>query len=385
MTVTDRSNQHFVPQFYFRHFSADGSSIGTLLTRDGRTILRAPIKGQCARRNFYGSKELEALFSEMEGRHCTGIRAALDVANNAVSPDFTSEELFQFFQAIMFQRGRTALEIEKSAPAMEKMMLELFKHHLQHEKTVENIDEIIRHIDAGHVTIAERPCATVARSLNIALESTLGITDLHLLLIRNRTDYPFIFSDAPVVFYNSYCRNVRNRGVLGVQCPGLQIFFPLDPWTLALLFDGDRYTGPYRGFIHFDLLSRSDVSQINALQLHHSLNAVYFGHPAHEEYVHDLWNAHRPTLRPIRDNFVVGADFWIDGKPPEGELLQLFEPQIDYDLKLSFMSCEPIAQADYVYAPRSPELREELRQRAEQSAAKLCNLGPYANGIPRRF
>lgn len=301
----------------------------------------------------------------MEGRHCIGIRAALDVANNASSPDFTPEELFQFFQAIMFQRGRTALEIDKSAPATGKWMLEMFKHHLQHSK-VENLDEIIRHIDAGHVTVTENPCATVARSLSVALDSTLGITDLHLCLLRNRTDYPFIFSDAPVVFYNSYCRNVRNRGVLGVQCPGLQIFFPLDPWTLAVLFDGGKYTRPFHGFIHFDLFKRGDVSQINALQLHHSLNAVYFGHPQHEVYVRDLWNAHRPTRRPLQDKCVIGADFWIDGKPPEGELIQLYEPQIDYNLNLSFMSCDPIAEADYVYAPRSPELRDEMRQRQKE-------------------
>ena len=358
----DRTNQHFVPQFYFRHFSSDGRTIGTLLTRDGRTIRRAPIKGQCARKNFYGSKGLESVFSQLEGHHCTGIRAALDVANNASSPSFSTEELFQFFQAVMFQRGRTALEIDKSAPAIGECKLEMFKHHLQHSDDIENRDEIIHHIDAGNVTVTERPEATVARSVSVALDHTLGITDLHLCLIRNRTDYPFIFSDAPVVFYNSYCRHVRNRGVLGVQCPGLQIFFPLDPWTLALLVDAEKYDGPFHKYLQFDLYSRADVSQINALQLHHSLNAIYFGDPQHEQYAHDLWHAHRLTLRPLRGQCVVGADLWIDGKPPEGKLVQIFEPQVEYSLNLSFISCDPVAQSDYVFVPRSPGLRNELRE-----------------------
>jgi len=197
--VTDRTNQHFVPQFYFRHFSSDGCTIGTLLTRDGRTIPHAPLKGQCARKNFYGSKELEGLFSQLEGRHCNAIRAALDVANNASAPNFTPEELYHFFEAVMFQRGRTALEIEKKTPAMQKMMLEAFKHHLRHSKDIDRVDEMIYHIDAGNVAVTEPASATIVRSVSIALENTLGIMDLNLCLLRNRTDYPFIFSDAPVV------------------------------------------------------------------------------------------------------------------------------------------------------------------------------------------
>lgn len=269
----------------------------------------------------------------------------------------------------MFQRGRTALDIEKQTSAMEKMILEAFKHYLQHSGDINRIDEMIHHIDSGNFAVSEPASATVVRSVSIAPESTLGIMDLNLCLLRNRTDYPFIFSDAPVVFYNSYCRNVRNRGVLGLQCPGLQIFFPLNPWTLALLIDGKKYDGPFNDYLQFDLYNRSDVSQLNALQLHHSLNTVYFGDPVHESYVQELWCAHRATISPLGDNCVVGADFWVDGKPPEGELIQVFEPQIGYDLSLSFVKCEPIAQADYVFAPRSPEIRDELREREKQRDA----------------
>lgn len=364
--MTDRTNQHFVPQFYFRHFSTDGKTIGALLTRDGRTIPRAPIKGQCARKNFYGSKELESIFSQLEATHCLGIRAAIDVANNASSPDFSPEELFQLFQAVMFQRGRTALEIDKSSDATSQFILEMFKHHLRNSGDVKKVDELIRHIDSGNVSVTEDPSATIARSVDIALSNVLGITDLHLCLIRNRTDYPFIFSDAPVVFYNSYCRDVRNRGVLGLQCPGLQIFYPLNAWTLALLIDGNKYTGPFHEYLQFDLCSRAEVSQINALQLHHSLNAVYFGDPSHQQYIHDLWLAHRRSIRSLRHKCVVGADFWVDGKPPEGELIQQFEPQIDFKLDLSFIGCDPIAEVDYVFTPRSPELWDELRHREDR-------------------
>ena len=63
--MADRKNQHFVPQYYFRFFSENARHISAILKKDGRFIENAPIKGQCATDNFYGSKELESIFSQM--------------------------------------------------------------------------------------------------------------------------------------------------------------------------------------------------------------------------------------------------------------------------------------------------------------------------------
>lgn len=365
--MTDRVNQHYVPQFYFRHFSEDGRTIGTILLDDGQLIPHAPIKGQCSRRNFYGSKELEAIFSHMEGEHCHSIRAALDIANNADAEFFTPAELMGLFQAIVFQRSRTALEIEKHAPAMETFALESFKHYLMCKEGIENRDEMIRQIDIGNVRVTEPPQATIARQIANCIDASILITDLKLLLLRNRTDFPFIFGDAPVVFYNNYCRNVKNRGVLGLQCPGLQIFFPLNSTTCLLLLDADKYGGPHDGFIHHDVYQRSDVSQINALQLHHALNTAYFGCLAEQKYVHDLWNTHRATITRPTGECRVGVDFLVDGKKPEGELMQLMENQVNFELNLSFIECDPIAEHEYVFRPRSPELRDEYKSRMNEN------------------
>ncbi len=361
--MADCANQHYVPQFYFRNFSTTGRTIGTLLTRRGTIIPCASIKGQCARQNFYGSKDLERLFSQVELQQSAGIRAALEVAWKKGAPFFSPEELAWFFEAVVFQRGRTALEIEKTFPAREKFLLECFKHYLKHSPRVENVDEIVREIEAGNVRLTQRPSATIAQVLSIALESRLLITDMSLCLLRNRTDYPFIFSDAPVVFYNTYCRKVRNRGVLGLQCPGLQIFYPLNSWTTALLFDADKYECGFKDFLAYDVVERSDVSQMNALQLHHSLSTAYFGDPRHEEYVQELWNAHRASLSVPRYQSRIRPNLLVDGRPPKGDLLQVLEPQLPFDLNLSFVHCNPVSEHEYVYRPRSPELRKEVQDR----------------------
>jgi hypothetical protein len=359
--MAERVNQHYVPQFYFRHFSVNCNTVGMILVRDGRTFTRAPIKGQCSRKNFYGSKELESLFGELESQHCVAIRAALEVSNKATAEFFSFEELCDFFDAIAFQRARTATEVAKIAPALEKMHLYMFRRHLeltQDEAFLKTYDE---NVAAGKITVTESTASAVGRGVSTMLENARLIRDLSFCFIRNRTDYPFVFSDSPVVLYNTYAKAVKNRGVLGLQCPGLQIFYPLDSWTCVMLFDPKTYHGPFRGYLQYDAHQRSDISQLNALQMHHALNAVYFGDPAHEDYVYQLWRTHRSDLSTPAAECRINPDLWVDGKPAQDDLLQMMEPQLNFDLNLSFVECEPVSQADYAYKPRSPDLVELVK------------------------
>lgn len=360
--MADRKNQHFVPQFYFRNFSDNDRNISLLFTEDGRVVDAAPIKGQCAGDNFYGSKQLETLFSQMEAKHSQSLRAAIEIAWNKRREFFTPKEYAELWRAIVFQRRRTLLEIEKHAPAQSEMLLEMFRHHLLHSPDVKNGAKLAAAIDEGMVTVSEPPQATIARSIGVAVNSGILISDLDLLLLRNRTDYPFIFGDAPVVFYNTYARDVTNRGVLGLQCPGLQIFYPLDPATCLVMYDPEKYTGPFGERFTLDLHQRSDVSSLNALQMFHSSRAVYFGPTVFKEYVVELWQAHRHTLTKPRSKFVRNADFLVDGARPDGELMHTFEPQLGYDLRLSFFECDRVAEEDYVFARRSPEIAAQFNE-----------------------
>src|SRR5574341_1438369 len=91
--MSDRANQHFVPQFYFKQFSRGAGSIHLLLQADDRIILNASVKGQCARRKFYGPQELEDAFSKLEGRHAEALRALLSIAWSQNPPQMTPEIL----------------------------------------------------------------------------------------------------------------------------------------------------------------------------------------------------------------------------------------------------------------------------------------------------
>ena len=229
------TNQHFVPQFYFRHFADDPKRISLLLKSNGNVINHAAIKGQCSKKGFYGPAQIEKAVSEAEGKYCQGVRAALEVAWVKSAPFFNQDEYVWLLQGIVFQRCRTAAEARRRAMAAEDLRLFWLRKHIEERNDVVRRDEILRAIDRKEISITLPRSVVVAQSIVDSLPNTFLISDLSLSLIRNRTDYPFVFSDAPVVFYNKYCELVRNRGVLGMQCPGLLIFYPLDNWTCAIL------------------------------------------------------------------------------------------------------------------------------------------------------
>jgi hypothetical protein len=52
--MAGNKNQHFVPKFYLRHFSADKKSIHLLNLKSEKPIFGAPLKNQCSRDYFYG-------------------------------------------------------------------------------------------------------------------------------------------------------------------------------------------------------------------------------------------------------------------------------------------------------------------------------------------
>jgi hypothetical protein len=263
---------------------------------------------------------------------------------------------------VLLQRARAEIELEKHFPATEGILLEAFKEYLRITPGIEDRDEIIHVIEQGHCRIEEEPFASAWRHITVTLENVLLISDLDLHVVRNYSGVPFLFGDAPVVFCNTYYQNVKSRGVLGLQTPGLQIFFPLDSWTLLLFLDQKVYSGPFANGPIIDLISKCDVSQLNALQLHHSLNAVYFADASAKGYVEELWRAHRPTVVPLRSPFRILTDALVDGKPADC-VYHSFEPKINFRLSLSFIDCTPIAESDYKWARRSPELVEEQKRR----------------------
>jgi Protein of unknown function (DUF4238) len=65
--MADSANQHYVPQFYFRGFTANARSVCVLNRSTGKTIPIASIKGQASKKYFYGDADAEKLIQKLDG------------------------------------------------------------------------------------------------------------------------------------------------------------------------------------------------------------------------------------------------------------------------------------------------------------------------------
>jgi hypothetical protein len=360
--MAENANQHYVPQYYFKLFNGGKRQICLLFTKDGRVVPHAPIKGQCARHKFYGNVEIERQLSQLEGMHAATLRAMVETATTGDRTKWSQDQVIWLLQAVTFQRARTMLEVEKESPAHESMLLYMFKDYLKGKNRPEGAEECLNAIESGEVQIVADPTYIVLQQIQVALESAMLLLDMQIRVLRNCTDYPFVFSDSPVIYYNTYYRNVADRGVLGLQTPGLQVFMPLTSTLQLMLIDGSVYTGSYRDQQVCEITSRGDISQLNALQLHHSRIGVYFANSADTEYVKDLYEAHRSRLVKPESEFRVRTDLWVDDAPPEGELIHTFEKHLNHRLSLSFVDCTPASPREYRFRRRCPELVEQHKR-----------------------
>lgn len=66
-SMHSKKNQHYVPQFYLRHFSPDDRSIGMHHIASGRTHTTVSVKDKCSKDWLYGKGVTEEALGGAEG------------------------------------------------------------------------------------------------------------------------------------------------------------------------------------------------------------------------------------------------------------------------------------------------------------------------------
>ena len=263
----------------------------------------------------------------------------------------------------MLQRARTPRTAEHMADGSDQLTLYAFREYVKASPDDGMRDRIVEAIDKGQVSLKGTKDRALMHSLQIALQSVIGITDLKPAILRNFTSFPFIFGDSPCVFYNRYLYAFGSVGVLGFQSPGLMILMPVNQFTQIMLYDPHTYQ-MHNSRMFIDMIENADTSQLNALQIHSAKSAIYFSHRPSADYVVDLVNAHRPTFRESHSEFKVHppGSILIDGKPNSDKVLRTFESQLPLRLDLSFLRTKNVPEDENPRRPRSPELRTEMRK-----------------------
>ena len=266
MAGSEPKEHHFVPQFYLRAFGNGGKSIRLFNIARRQHVAGAPIKSQCARHKLHAFRPgLEQTLATLEGAAATAIRSIVN-AEQAPAPPSTEWQDAIGFMAL--QKVRTVRAIQ-SVETLTDFML---GHAPEPGDAVTGLDR--EQLKAG----LPHPLALMFGYVREIIGHAADLT-MHLLV--NETDEEFVTSDDPVVMHNQYCEGIGYRGVLGWDCSGLQVFLPLSPRLLLILFDPAVYKveGTKKGLRTTAIRETCHVRRLNELQVLNAHENIYYSAP----------------------------------------------------------------------------------------------------------
>lgn len=343
----DKANQHYVPKFYFRYFSKDGKSICVLNKKNGHLIDSASIKGQASKKYYYGNTEIENLLGKMEYYFALALNK---VKNSATLETIDTRDYLLLLQNLMLQRTRTQSARITHQPSVDWIEQTFAEMHIANDETISD-DEKERLINEAR-KLKGNPVDYQIKTMKIATENSKALLDLEPLFLINKTNRPFIFSDAPVILTNPLYKKITLRGVLGASTPGLIVLYPLGPNVCLMLLDLLAYKVKKHKSIKLSIRNLKDIESINKLQLHNSYKAIYFSDRKFKQYVFGMWN--REKYR-FSDNLIVinKGKGYNQNKELSGDVIQIYEKQLPYIPNFSFLEYSEIEEKDYKFDRRT--------------------------------
>lgn len=260
--MSEARDHHFVPQFYLRRFSDDGKSINLFNFRAGRTITGAAIKGQCQKRGLHDwSAGLEERLAAIEQ---LAAKALNRVAETGQPPKLFSRDdaLIKFF--IILQKCRT-LKIGEQYDTYSAYRAEILLSHgvVDHGNSAEKSE-------MGDKESIRGP-------MQMYIHNGKYISDLQPQLFVNDTSFDFLTSDHPAITHNQYSEAVKDVGVLGLACVGIQLWLPLSPRLLYMVYDQTAYrVGASRRERTTHLTDPREVQNFNGFQILNAQSNIYF-------------------------------------------------------------------------------------------------------------
>lgn len=333
-------NQHYVPENYFLEFSKDGSSVCGLFKKNGKTEKKISFGGQSSDHWFYGDAEREDKITEFDTKYCDNRKAILkDLSNGALS--LSSKQVDILLENTQFQRNRT-LTSRNAEQGVHEFHEDFFAPQVE---DLENYDSGISEEATEAVKEAMRLAFKAfsdpkdSQFFGLMLVNTDQVSDLGLVILKNCTSLPFIFSDSPVAYSNPAlsdfkCSKIANNSV------GLQIFYPLNSEFLALFYDTAVYQIPKSDPMVFNITNDSDISQINKLQLHEATNSIYFKHTDDIGYVETLWKEERAAFKPKKKSILSLPELTAEGYETGRTTLSTTESEPSFYPSLSFITSD---------------------------------------------
>lgn len=347
-----KRNHHFVPQFYLRTFRSAPKRIHLYDLKSMEPRKAVGIKGQCYKRYFHGKNGyIEDAMSELEN----GLSKTLQVVTATKKlPDQKTTAFHNILTFVCLQYLRTAKRTETFRRLLDKSLDRAFQRS--------------GGIPEGYVL--EQP-ELIMLNLSMIPDTLRYILDLRPHLVVSPKE-SFFTSDAPVYLYNQYCEGIRDRGVTGLASRGIQIFLPLSPSIILMLYDGNtykinRFADRWSDRSITDKLS--DIDQLNLLQLFSAEKNLYFPNWGQ---LHDIERL-VPVFERMRVRDPQTVREYEQDDDPNSSLLVTFERMVNMSLDLSFMKIRssanriPLFERPSLYRDRQPQIAEAQLQDSEKA------------------
>ena len=240
---------HYVPRFYLNLFASKPKRINIYNLENEFAKEDIGLRKQCRRPNYYKDPSIEAALGGMEGEAAEAFRMLMENPSLKL-PD----SILQFISA---QILRTPSAVKNWESLHGKLQHNLGSIHQLPEGQQLGIDAIPHdQLPIYHLMMME--------------DLVDAMKDLRFLVVSH-AESVFITSDNPVVKYNQYYEKARGIGTTGAGQKGLQIFLPLSPSRLLILYDGNIYD-----HVKSHTPTENDVDSVNTFQILSAETNVYF-------------------------------------------------------------------------------------------------------------
>jgi hypothetical protein len=270
-----KKNQHFVPQFYLRHFSKPPNykSIGVWNIDGNKFASNAAIKKQACKKYFYDNN---GVFEDSLSRIEWGSSLVLtEIINTHKLPESNQDAHLILLIFLVNQAERTSYAADMVNESIDKLLRVTFRQDKSTNAYLSN----------SKIEL-ERPTTYL---LNIASKLFPIIADLGIKILKNNTEIKFITSDNPVVKYNQFMALKKwPGGHTGWAAIGLQVFYPIHPNLCLVFFDKNIYRFGHRQRKLIEINNINDIEQINKLQYLNAYRNIYFNPTVKEPYIKNL-------------------------------------------------------------------------------------------------
>lgn len=228
--------QHYVPQFYLRWFTSDGSSIGFFKLVDETYRKSVPVKSIMYDNWLYDDdNHIEDRLSKVESVWNASISTLLGILQDC--DDRKSERLaslvderyhlLHFMCCTMTRTLGSLTGMRGLVSAMVDDMEETLQGY-----DFEKVDGLSHHDDVH---------AYVGEMLSVGGDLPLRLLELDWVFLVNECGLPFMTSDNPVALFDSYFDARGLRPTYGLGSSGIQVFLPLTSQVCVVLLDGEVY------------------------------------------------------------------------------------------------------------------------------------------------